>query len=536
MDKPFILYTDLLFKFQVLGLHNLPPPSATFDIESSDEERRKRASFIMIDSLKDLEGLLIGETIEENQQEEDEISGDSDMLDSSGYGFGFDGSPCTTPGSESLLSEVDSTAFKRSTNNSSIDQSGNPFNPFIAPDQNYPTSSQHFISSGGSAVDDLLNLDNAPSFDSGIVPSSDGKNLNAQTLPAVARKDDLLLDFGFEDPNVTSNPFNSSISEASNPKHNATKAPFVATEKSSSLDRAFADLKQPENFYFSTQPPDKTMSLNRSLSPDIASQQQNITHNRTNQASSSSLVSGLNQILQSSSAPSPKSLDSAFGFANVQEEKVEDFSRSLGSYSNDVPRSASTSSGSSDSKEAGGIHERGKPYQDGFVDSGFYADSELGSPPEQKFQSDTVVEMYKKQERRSFKKTFKISSDVKIDALQALKKSKPMDRTYTDVTEVEKRGRKKTSGAWLKDKIVHGKNKVVTGLRTTRAKSDGHQLKKAEGGKVYRNLASPENSSKPITVDEIPEKQESDTPPTITGWTARGNMSIVFISNIKRGS
>ena len=212
---------------------------------------------------------------------------------------------------------------------------------------------------------------------------------------------------------------------------------------------------------------DKAVSLDRNVTPAQSS-------NISNHVSTGSLLGGLNTMLQK---PIP-SLNSSFGLNKqnpfeievVEEEKFED--------KVEVAEDTILTEGGGEEPEGSGENEISLSPAAGSSTEGndsVFGDAEIVCL-NQSGLSETSTR------KSPTKGLISCDDDANSEALKQVKK---------ELAEMEKRQRKKTSGAWLRGKIATGKEKMksVKG----RTKSDGQALRKNIQQRNERKLTQPQS-------------------------------------------
>lgn len=216
---------------------------------------------------------------------------------------------------------------------------------------------------------------------------------------------------------------------------------------------------------------DKAASLKVKLDPTQNASQ------RTSCVSNGSLVSGLNAILQQQ----PHTFESSLGLNKddpfeIKESEEDNFQDSVELAEDAILNEGMTdeSDSSEDSRENAGTQVVGKKAGSDSV----FGDAEVVNLSQ--------GEWLETPPRKSPTKGF-ISCMVDT-------KSETMKQMRKEMAELEKRERKKTSGAWFKGKIATGKEKIKSVKKRTR--SDGQALRKMDQQKNVRKLTQPQSQLK----------------------------------------
>ena len=237
----------------------------------------------------------------------------------------------------------------------------------------------------------------------------------------------------------------------------------------------------------------KAASLGRNVEPMK-------TINTTSYVSTGSLLGGLNTMLQQPTRTLNSSFalkkDDPFEIEEVDEEQLE------GSVeiAEDTILNEGDAVGSDSSDDSKGTSSPQAAPKSPEADDSVFGGAEIVN----------LSQSESKETRKSPSKgLISCMIDTKSETLKQMKK---------EMAEIEKRERKKTSGAWLKGKLATGKEKMKSVKKRT--KSDGQALRKAEQQKNVRKFTQPQSQLRPNNEVEV----QQALPPKLPDKTAEGKI------------
>ena len=421
-----------------MGIKSTIDQSTPVDSNDVENERERRASTMIQDAMKDLEGLQLHPPIPE----------DSNLMESA---------------SSSFFSELDSSV---------------EITPFATPSMSVDES---------KIEDNSPQSDNVTSANSDLLIAFDGMETHGENEILTPQRSTVvepvpklsLLDlspvpnqgtFAFEDQE--SDPFFQNKSATLDVKR--SKSPLDPASKVASLDRQVA----------ATQ-----------------------SSNRTSYVSTGSLLGGLNTMLQKPT----DSFKNSFGLNSqdpfeievVEEEKFEgtvEVAEDAILNEGDIEGSDSNDEREACSNQSAGLSIDGNDSVFGDAEIVNLSPNELSAAAARKSPTKGLISCI---------------VDTKSETMREIRK---------DLEEMEKRQRKKTSGAWFKGKIATGKEKMKTVKKRT--KSDGQALRKNAQHRNERKLTQPQS--------QLRINHESEAQASLVELPAKSPAGNIVLTPIKR--
>ncbi len=523
---------------QILGLKDGPIQNTTLDI-ATDEERQRRASSIIQDAMKDLEGLKILDSLSESTSFQ---ALDTESFDNSSFEQSAFSSTIPTPNltpmhsltpTANLMPTPNSTpsASVMPTPNSTPSASVMP-TPISTPTANLmPTPNSTPLASvmptpistptpksGNLLID----------FDDGAKTPNTSNILDNDVWSSTPSRSNVannsLLEDGFNagdsQQSIVDDPFTSKNTNAMNNSLNPFAADVSTAEQK---NNGFVDLDIPADFnefndrtqssapFFANR--SATLSPSKRAAPDPWIASNSTSLNRTaeyppmgnKEVTPGSLLGSLNTILQKPVIPTPTSLTCQFKFDETHEEfggekeKCDLINEEENVNSSDSADSSAAEDARTDSPQ---LLDESKSHDSGFVGVDNEAKSDAGKRQLVMQQEDPAT------------------ARAKEEALKQLKK---------EAAENERQDRRKSSSGWLKGKLATGKDKLksVKYELKNRTKSDGQNLKKTHGQRIYRKMTAPQT--------ELKAKNEIKDGASVSNIRGGNNQGTSFISLYKRG-